>query len=119
MRSPFQRPGHPSPGAVVQPIPRRATSGRSGDSPPRRGNRLLWVVGDLYQILEFLLPFLLARALITTERQFRTIAIVMMGAIVATSGLQVLDDLAGAHYLSEFRLQRSGSDEMQRLINMN
>src|SRR5262249_28989077 len=61
-----------------------------------RGNRPVLIAGDLYQLFEFILLFFLARRLVTTEDRFRTIAMVVVGAIVATSMVQIIDVAFGS-----------------------
>ena len=81
-----------------------------------RGNRVPVVIGDFYQIAEFACLFFLARVLVKTERQFRTMASVMIGSAVATSVLQMADALMGASYLPH--LNQQGVDVV-RTINAN
>lgn len=81
-----------------------------------RGNQLSLVLGDFYQMFEFSAMLLLARALIRTEQQFRTLANAIVGAIIVTSVLQTADALRGASYLAP--LSQQGFN-VPRTINMN
>ena len=81
-----------------------------------RGNQAAFVLGDLYQVLEFSAIFFLARSLIQSEQQFRTLANTIVGAIIIASVLQMADALRGATYLPH--LNQQGID-VARTINMN
>jgi O-antigen ligase len=82
-----------------------------------RGNSVSLVLGDFYQIIEFASLFVLARTLVKTEQQFRTMANVLIGSIIATSVLQMIDLLMEASYLPH--LERSDDADLLRIINMN
>jgi O-antigen ligase len=82
-----------------------------------RGNRVSLVLGDFYQIIEFISLFVLARILVKTEQQFRTVANVLVGSIIATSVLQMIDLLMEASYLPP--LERPNDTDLLRTINMN
>jgi O-antigen ligase len=82
-----------------------------------RGNRVSLVLGDFYQIVEFISLFVLARMLVKTERQFQTMANVLIGSIIATSVLQMIDLLMEASYLPP--LERPNDTDLLRTINMN
>jgi hypothetical protein len=82
-------------------------------------NRVSLVLGDLYQIVEFASLFALARMLVKTEQQLRTMANVLIGSIVATSVLQMADMLMEASYLANFHLERQEGADLLRTINMN
>ena len=81
-----------------------------------RGNRMSLVLGDFYQISEFALLFFLAKAMIKTEQQFRTLVNLLIAATIVTSILQIADALMGAHYLPH--LNQRGVD-VARTINLN
>jgi hypothetical protein len=81
-----------------------------------RGNQVSLVLGDFYQVFEFSAMFLLARSLVKTEQQFRTLVNCIVGAIIITSVVQMADALRGANYLSH--LNQQGFDAA-RTINMN
>ena len=81
------------------------------------GNQASLILGDFYQIIEFVLLFVLARMLVQTEQQFRTMANVLIGSIIATSALQMIDLLMGASYL--LPLERPNDADLHRTINMN
>jgi O-antigen ligase len=81
-----------------------------------QGNRASVVLGDLYQVVEFALLFFLTQVLVKTEQQFRTMANVVIGSIIATSVLQIADAVLGASYLP--RLSQASVD-VARTINLN
>jgi O-antigen ligase len=81
-----------------------------------QGNRASVVLGDLYQVVEFALLFFLTQMLVKTEQQFRTMANVVIGSIIATSVLQIADAALGASYLPH--LNQPGVD-VARTINLN
>jgi O-antigen ligase len=81
-----------------------------------RGNRASWAMGDGYQIVEFALLFFLTQVLVKTEKQFQTMANVIVGTVIAASALQTADGLMGASYLPH--LNQRGVD-VARTINLN
>src|SRR5438105_14982809 len=83
------------------------------------GNPATWILGDFYQVTEFAVLFVLAAMVVRTECQFRTIAHVIVGSIIATSALQIADVLTGASYLWKFHMARQHGDDLLRTINMN
>ena len=84
-----------------------------------RGNRASLVLGDFYQVIDFASLFVLARMLVKTEQQLRTMANVLIGSIVATSVLQMADALMEASYLANSHLERQAGPDLLRTINMN
>ncbi len=84
-----------------------------------RGNRVSLVLGDFYQIIEFASLFVLARMLVRTEQQLRTMANVLVGSMIATSVLQMADALMEASYLANSHLERQAGPDLLRTINMN
>jgi hypothetical protein len=84
-----------------------------------RGNHLLLVLGDFYQMIEFALLFILTQVLVKTEQQFRVMTNVLICSIVVTSALRIVDVLTGASYLSTLHLARQDGDDLLRTINMN
>jgi hypothetical protein len=83
------------------------------------GNRPAWIVGDLYQTLEFAALLILGRRLVTTEHQFRVLVMCIVGSIALLSVFQILDALMGATYMAEVKVKNGNVDSGQRLINMH
>jgi len=83
------------------------------------GNQVLLILGDFYQIIEFASLFVLARMLVKTEQQLRAMTNVLIGSIVATSVLQMVDALMEASYLANSHLERQTGPDLLRTINMN
>ncbi|HWZ46009.1 MAG TPA: O-antigen ligase family protein [Candidatus Saccharimonadales bacterium] len=80
-----------------------------------RGNQASLLLGDVYQLGEFAAMFFLARNLVKSERQFRALANVIVGATVSVAVLQIADALRGASYLP--RLEQHGIN-IARTISM-
>src|SRR5947209_1494862 len=80
------------------------------------GNRPGYLLGDFYQIFEFVSVFVLTRMLIRSEEQWRAVVNVLLGIIVATSLMQLADAVQGADYLPH--LNQFGVD-LPRTINLN
>src|SRR5947209_14557081 len=80
------------------------------------GNRPGYLLGDFYQIFEFVSVFVLTRMLIRSEEQWRAVVNVLLGIIVAASVMQFADAVQGADYLPH--LNQFGVD-LPRTINLN
>jgi len=80
------------------------------------GNRASVALGDFYQVVEFALLFLLAKMLVKTEQQFRTLVYVIVAVIMINSVLEMANALMGARHLPH--LNQRGID-VARPININ
>jgi len=81
-----------------------------------QGNQLQYVVGDLYQLLEFGALFFLTSVVVRSPEQWRLAVYALVGSVVATCMVQFSDALLGADYLPH--LAQAGVD-VPRTINMN
>jgi hypothetical protein len=78
-----------------------------------RGNPLLFVLGDVYQIAEFALLFMLSAAVVTTAKRLEYLVAVFVLVTIFTSLLQTVDAFSQASYLPEME-----GISTKRVINM-